>query len=264
MSIPAFTLSLFADEMRHRAAPPDPKFSVMRLGLPELDQGLHILGREGRVREENDRRSREQRDRLEILQAVVRHLRLQCRIGCVRAHRDEQRVAIGRRLRDRLRADHVARRRAGSRPQRAGPSSSFMRCASRRPSVSTEPPGANGTIIWIGFSGYLSVTTAAARRVARREQARGRRSAARKNLFHRAQLPFRSWTSGKNKSFQDFGISFQRSDAVHEGGNFMVLSGTMVQLTCGPDTTAVTLSSGQPRFHSSIHIFSLPSCGPCP
>ena len=35
------------------------------------------------------------------------HLGLQCRVRRVRAHRDQQRVAVGRRGRDRLRADHV-------------------------------------------------------------------------------------------------------------------------------------------------------------
>src|SRR5689334_23531266 len=42
------------------------------------------------------------------------------------------------------------------------PQPSFMRCASSRPSVSTDPPGANGTTMRIGLSGYLSADCACA------------------------------------------------------------------------------------------------------
>src|SRR5690242_18800406 len=66
------------------------------------------------------------------------------------------------------------------------------------------------------------------------------------------QFPFRSWTSGKNMSFQLFGASLIEPTLCMNVANFIAFSGAMVQRTCGPETTAVTLSSGSFDFTSSI------------
>ena len=54
------------------------------------------------------RRRGEQRDRREILEGVVGNFRVQERIGGVAAGDDDQRVAVGRRLHQRLRGNHPA------------------------------------------------------------------------------------------------------------------------------------------------------------
>src|SRR3954462_867610 len=59
-----------------------------------------------------------------------------------------------------------------------------------------------------------------------------------------AQLPGRSWISGKNRSFHDFGASFSEPTLAMKAANFIAFSGAMVQRTCGPEMTAVTFSSG--------------------
>ena len=56
-------------------------------------------------------RGRQQRDRREILERVVGNFRIQKRIGGMPARHHDQRVAIGRRRRQRLRGDHAARAR---------------------------------------------------------------------------------------------------------------------------------------------------------
>ena len=126
------------------------------------------------MRIEHDRRSREQSDRREVLQTVIRHLGLQRRIGRVRAHGDHQRVSVGR---GGATAPVPIMLAAPGRfsTTTVCPQLSCMRCASSRPSVSTEPPGANGTMIRIGLSGILvgdRLRVRGAKREARRRECR--------------------------------------------------------------------------------------------
>jgi hypothetical protein len=72
------------------------------------DQFLHIGGRKGGTCVGHDGRSRQQTDRLEVLERLVRHADVQSRIRRVIAHDDDEGVTVGIRFRRRLRSNHGA------------------------------------------------------------------------------------------------------------------------------------------------------------
>ena len=116
---------------------------------------LQVLRRHRRIDREDQRHAQQVRDRRQVLRRIERHLLVQARIDHDRrARRDQQRVAVGRRLRDHRRADVAAGAAAvvdderllqllGQRPSPSG-----------RAAMSDGPPGGHGTMIVTGFVGY--------------------------------------------------------------------------------------------------------------
>ncbi len=85
---------------------------LARIRLGVGNELLHGVGRHRRIDDEHIGDARDEDHRDEVLDVVVRHLRIQARIDRVRADRAHfERVAVGRRLGDEFRADVAARAR---------------------------------------------------------------------------------------------------------------------------------------------------------
>ena len=85
---------------------------VVDLAGPRLhvrDELLERLRRKGRIDDEDAGLAADQRDRREVLDRVERELRVERRADRVGLRREQQRVAVGRRLRDHFAADRRAR-----------------------------------------------------------------------------------------------------------------------------------------------------------
>ena len=96
----------------------------------------------------------DQRDRREVLDRVEAELHEVRRDRLRGVGREQQRVAVGRRLRGDVRGDGVRRARGGSRRRRAGrmPPAAFR--ASMRARMSVPPPGEAPTMIFTGLVGH--------------------------------------------------------------------------------------------------------------
>ena len=190
--MPVSTLSCSPMRCVMLPTPPEPKLSATDFVLPSsISDFMSFAGNDGCVNSTTGVRASSAIGAKSLMLSYG-SLALQRRIGGVRADRDQQRVAIRRRGRDRLRADHVAGARPVLDDDRSAPNAPDMRCASSRPSVSTEPPGANGTMMRIGLSGYLSADCA------KRGRSRAAAQAPQRASGFTDQLPPRSCTSGKN------------------------------------------------------------------
>ncbi len=93
--------------MRGRAASPRAVVERSRLRFGERDQLADRIRGHRRVHREDERGRGEQRHRGEVAHHVVGNL-VHARIDRMRSRREEQRVAVGRRLRDRLGRDRSA------------------------------------------------------------------------------------------------------------------------------------------------------------
>ena len=206
--------------------PPDPKSARVRLRLADS------------IRTSRRRRKRWVCERQPACARAARSARnpssrhrapcLQCRLS--RACSRRQQVV----------ADRVARRDRRSAIMFAWPGAVSTRtgtpqprsCVGKQaPSVVAEP-GANGTMMRIGFSGYCRPL---------REYAKAREN---------ARLPRESFSRSNSRSDRarrgrtdpsTISRFLQRADARHEGRELHGFSGAMVQRTCGPGYTAVTL-----------------------
>ena len=75
----------------------------------DFEKVLEIADRDGRRRADQQRADRQQRDRREVVHEVIRQVLEQQRVDGVDRRRQHQRVAVRRRLRDRVGADRSAR-----------------------------------------------------------------------------------------------------------------------------------------------------------
>ena len=110
MSVAGIDLEQLAGEMPGAAvaARAEGELAGIRLGIG--DEFLRGVDRQRRVDDEHVRRDRDQRDRREVLDRVVRHLRVEAGVDRVRRQRSHQdRVAVGRRFRNEIGADVAAR-----------------------------------------------------------------------------------------------------------------------------------------------------------
>ena len=102
-------LEQLAREMDRRAVARRREIELAGIRLRVGDELLHRVHRQRRIDHEHVGNAGDQDDRREILDVVVRHLRVQARVDRVRAHGAHfQRVAVGRGLGDQLRADVAA------------------------------------------------------------------------------------------------------------------------------------------------------------
>ena len=103
-------LEQLAVEMMRRADAARPVAELARIRLRIRDQLGHAVDRQRRIHQQDERQVRDHRDRREVLHRVVAELLVERRIDAHRrARRHQQRVAIGRRLDDRVDADLLAR-----------------------------------------------------------------------------------------------------------------------------------------------------------
>ncbi len=109
-----------------------------------LDRGMH---------RQHARQRHDDRDRREIAHRVEQHLLVGQMIDRQRAGGHQQRVAVGRRVRGRLDADHVAGAGTVLDDRTAAPSIAKGTARSTRAEMSVPPPGADGTMILTGFDG---------------------------------------------------------------------------------------------------------------
>ena len=131
----------------------------LRIGQ-QLGDGL--VARTG-VDEEREVEDGQRADRREVFLHIERQLLEQARADRIRIAHQQQRVAVGRGLRDRRRADEPTSRRADEPTMLPAlgrwstttvwPSVPLIACAPVRAVISAMPPGANGTISVIGRSG---------------------------------------------------------------------------------------------------------------
>src|SRR5262245_22005565 len=98
-------------EMRRRADAGGGIVELAGLGLGQRHQLGEVLRLNRRMNHQHERHGREQRDRRKVAAEVERALR-QRGVDGVGGAREQQRVAVGRRARDRLRRDRSARARA--------------------------------------------------------------------------------------------------------------------------------------------------------
>lgn len=82
---------------------------LVRLGLRLLDHVLHGVEAAVRMREQDERGDRNARDGDQVFRRIIRGRRHQRRDGDEVARGDEDRVAVGRRLHDRIDAERAAR-----------------------------------------------------------------------------------------------------------------------------------------------------------
>src|SRR5208283_2373879 len=75
---------------------------LARFGLGEGDQFVHVACRKRRVRDEDLRNEGDQADRHEVLFDVKRKMFVELRVDRVRGKREQDRIAVWRRLRDQI------------------------------------------------------------------------------------------------------------------------------------------------------------------
>src|SRR5262249_42152122 len=90
---------LLARKMRLRASPRRTEAEFSGIGFDEGDKLRDGLRRDRRIDREYGGRGDGERDRIEVLDRIVRHAGEQCRVDYVRAERKQDRVAVGRRPR---------------------------------------------------------------------------------------------------------------------------------------------------------------------
>ena len=145
-----------AGEVRRVAHAGRAEIELAGLRARERHELLRRLHRQRRVHDHDLAvRQRDLRDRREILVRVVRELAVHQRVRVVRTGGVEQRVAVARALRDHLGADHAGRAGPVVERRSAGRGTSESFCTIGRPMTSGGPPGANGTIIRMGFDGIV-------------------------------------------------------------------------------------------------------------
>ena len=102
-------LEELAGEVGHRSGAGRAVGELARIGLVVVDELLDRVHRDARVDDDGERRHRDHRDRLEILHRIVERLDHSDRIEDQRTGAAEQdRVAVGRSMRDGHRADRAA------------------------------------------------------------------------------------------------------------------------------------------------------------
>ena len=110
MSVAGVDLEQLAGEMSRAAVAARAERELAGIRLRVGDEFLRRVDGQRRVDDQHVRRDRDERDRREVLHRVVRHLRVKARVHRVRRQRAHQdRVAVGRRLRDEVGADVAAR-----------------------------------------------------------------------------------------------------------------------------------------------------------
>jgi len=101
-------LDHFAGEMRRGADAGGCEVELARISLCIGDELRERLYRQRQRRDDHRRRRADDRNRLQSLEEIVRNIRLQGRIGDERGIRQQHRIAVGRRARDHVGADHAA------------------------------------------------------------------------------------------------------------------------------------------------------------
>ena len=109
MSTLAVDLKSSAGEVLRRAVAGRRVLDLALLRVDVRDELREVLRRHRRVDGQDQRHAQQVRDRRQVLRRIERHLLVEARIDHDRrARRDEQRVAVGRRLGDHRRADVAA------------------------------------------------------------------------------------------------------------------------------------------------------------
>lgn len=142
----------FAGKVRRGADTGRAKAVFVRLAPNEVGELLHAFRSHIRIDDDDIRRRRRDRYRAEILDRIVRHLRVQARIDDKARARNYDRIAVGGGGRAIMRADIAA-----------GPTQILQKkilaeirrefCDRSRAITSTTPPGAKGTMTRTGWSG---------------------------------------------------------------------------------------------------------------
>jgi hypothetical protein len=126
---------------------------LARIRLRITDQLGDRIGRHRRIQHQHVRRNRDQGDRREVLDRVVRHLAVQADVDRVRRQCAlEDRVAVGRAFRDQVGADVAAGARSVVDDHRLSPGDREL-LSDRAGDRVGDPPAGKGTTRRIGLDG---------------------------------------------------------------------------------------------------------------